>query len=193
MKPRAALLLALFAVLSTGCAGVTAEDLKPHVATARDLAERNNAAIAVHCVGMDDDARADLIRANIDHATQLAALHQSADAGPGWLSNVIAWALSFSRLAGIVATDVAAEPDQALDPGTAPPAELPGADPGDDDDGDGLPDAEPTHCPGCPGCAASATRSATHCAGCACRAYPPSGSAIADPPSGYSADYPPPG
>ena len=119
------------ALLAPGCAGVTAADLQPHVATARDLAERNNAAIAEHCASMDTAARQQLMRDNVDHAAQLAALQEAAGEGPGWLSNVIAWALSFSRLAGIVAAD---GPDDDRDQALEPPAELP------DDDGDGTPE-----------------------------------------------------
>ena len=142
MNRRLARLAALFALLAplalaeVGCAGVTAADLEPHVATARDLARRNNAAIATHCVGMAVEDRQALIRDNIDHAAQLGALHQSADDGPGWISQVIAWALSFSRLAGIVASDPQIEtPEQpAMDGNTTEPDA-----PTPDDDGDGFP------------------------------------------------------
>ncbi len=135
-----ALLLVL--ALASGCAGVTAEDLAPHVATAQNLAERNNAAIAIHCVGMADDDRQALIRDNIDHAAQLGALQQSAGDGPGWLSQVIAWALSFSRLAGIVAADPEIEsPEQPAMDGDGNTTEP--ETPAPDDDGDGLPEATP--------------------------------------------------
>lgn len=142
-------LLTPIALAGVGCAGVTAEDLEPHVATARDLAERNNAAIAIRCVGMPDEVRQALIRDNIDHAAQLGALQQSADDGPGWLSQVIAWALSFSRLAGIVAADPQIEtPEQpAMDGNNTPEPETPAP----DDDGDGAADGlEAARC--CPGC-----------------------------------------
>ena len=130
-----ALLLVL--ALASGCAGVTAEDLAPHVATAQNLADRNNAAIATHCVGMPLEDRQALIRDNIDHAAQLGALQQSADDGPGWLSQVIAWALSFSRLAGIVAADPEIEsPEQpAMDGDNANTAEP--DTPAPDDGGEG--------------------------------------------------------
>lgn len=141
MKPRFLLPAACSLLLAfPGCAGVTAEDLEPHVAAAQNLAERNNAAIAIHCVGMADDDRQALIRDNIDHAAQLGALQQSAGAGPGWLSQVIAWALSFSRLAGIVAADPPIDdaPDEhAMDGNNTTDPDTPTP----DDDGDGIADA----------------------------------------------------
>lgn len=146
--------LVLVLALGTACAGVTAADLEPHVATARDLARRNNAAIAVHCVGMPETERLALIRDNIDHAVKLAALQESADDGPGWISQVIAWALSFSRLAGIVAVDPQPDgPDERAMDGTNGNATEPEAPP--DHDGDGAADGLelPTRC--CPGCGAS--------------------------------------
>lgn len=153
MKPRFLLPAACSLLLAfSGCAGVTAEDIAPHAATARELANRNNAAIATHCVGMPELERQALIRDNIDHAAQLAALQESAGEGPGWISSVIAWALSFSRLAGIVVADPQADaPDeQAMDAndGNATEPETPTP----DDDGDGAPDGleQPTRC--CPGC-----------------------------------------
>lgn len=133
-------LLAPIALAGAGCAGVTAADIAPHAATARDLANRNNAAIATHCVGMPELARQALIRDNIDHAAQLAALQESAGQGPGWISSVIAWALSFSRLAGIVVADPQADaPDeQAMDANDSNATEP--ETPAPDDDGDGGPD-----------------------------------------------------
>lgn len=152
MKYAAVLLAAL---LASGCAtNPSTEELRAFATVAAQTADANGRDID-HCAELTPAQVEQFKARNLELAARASALADvSEDGGPAWLSSVLAWAFSFARGAGlIVAAGTDPPADQALDPGTAAPNELP------DNDGDGLPD-------GACACCGAAVR-AVGC-GCGC-------------------------